>query len=149
MGWYGGNIRKEVIDMINKNIRIIKVPICSFTINADKKIKLDIQEYPCRLCVIDESKNIIVDIEHKLKYPYINKFDILKIKENRGKRIGFIQYNSLELNKLSSDELKSCVEVVKLLNQNYTFMDGNEILSNQEYLDVINSSKKPEKAKKL
>lgn len=137
MGWHGGNIRKEVINMVNKNNRIIKVPICPFSITENDKIKLDNQEYPCRLCILDEAKKIIVDVEHKLKYPYVNRFDLVELEQNKGKRVGFIQYNFLELNKLNSEELKNCVEVVKLLNKNYNFKDGNEELTNEDYLKAV------------
>ena len=135
--------------MINKKIRIIKVPICTFDITENKKIKLNIQGYPCRLCIIDERKKIIVDVEHKLKYQYINKFDLIELEKNKGKRIGFIQYNFLELNKLSSEELKICVDVVKLLNQDYNFKDGNQEMSNEEYLKIVKLPKNEEKNKEL
>lgn len=135
--------------MINKKIRIIKVPICTFDITENKKIKLNIQGYPCRLCIIDEIKKIIVDVEHKLKYQYINKFDLIELEKNKGKRIGFIQYNFLELNKLSSEELKNCVDVVKLLNQDYNFKDGNQEMSNEEYLKIVKLPKNEEKNKEL
>ena len=135
--------------MINKNIRIIKVPICTFGITETQKIKLNMVEYPCRLCIIDQTKKIIVDVEHKMKYPYISKFDLIELEKNKGKRIGFIQFNCLELNKLSSDELKSCVEIVKLLNQDYNFKDGNDELSNEDYLKTVKSVQKDENDKKL
>ena len=149
LGWYGEPIRKEVIDMINKNIRIIKVPICTFGITETKKIKLNMVEYPCRLCIIDQTKKIIVDVEHKMKYPYISKFDLIELEKNKGKRIGFIQYNFLELIKLSSEELKNCVDVVKLLNQDYNIKDGIQEMSNEEYLKIVKLPKNEEKNKEL
>ena len=142
--------------MINeKKIRIAKIHICSFENYNANILKYNLEKYPERICVIDEQKDIVVDVETRHQYPYIRTVnmsyflnDSEKKKVIPGKRVGCFEYYSLSLFELSSDDLKKCNKIINLLKENYIFPEGNDELTNEQYLELINSSKKEKESKK-
>ena len=58
--------------MINdKKIRIAKIHICSFENYDENILKYNLEKYPDRICVIDEQKDIVVDVETRYQYQYV------------------------------------------------------------------------------
>ena len=138
-----------------KKIRMARLHICCFENFDDKRLKYDLEKFPDRLCVIDEDKDIVVDVETRHQYTYVRTISMLyflneleRKKISVGKRVGCFEYDSLSLGILSSDDLKECKEIINLLKQGFVFPDGNEELSNEEYLELINRSKIEEEPKK-
>lgn len=114
-------------------------------------------EYPTRYCVIDEEKEIAIDIKTKLKYDYIRTMSHLyfisqsyeKIKGD--KRVAIIPF------KIMNDNNYDFVEAVKIINKlksGIEFQDGNEVYNNKQYLEYIKQEaleeqKKQSKVKKI
>ena len=138
----------------DKNYKIVKMHICSFE-RKNGILLFDMNKYPERLCVHDKKNKIIIDVETGHKYPYVRVlnmqsfYNVEEIKDlTQDKRVGCMEYATciVELNK---ETLKSCKNIIKLLQDGKCFPDGNEILSNEQYLEMINESKNNEKTKKI
>lgn len=126
---------------MNKSERFLvaQMFICPFVIRDDKGIVPDLN-YPLRFCVIDKERKIVVDIKNKLKYDYVETISMLyfindslkKIRNN--KRVGVFPVLpipiDLEINELSND-------IITKLENSEDFKEGNEVLSNEEYLKSI------------
>lgn len=138
---------------MNKEKRplIARVHICCFDKFDETILKTDLNEYPDRLCIVDEENDMIIDVETKHRYTYVRTMSMLyflneleRKKIKLGKRFGCFKYDN-SLLKISSDELKQCREIINLLKQGFVFPDGNDELTNEEYLELINKSKTKEK----
>lgn len=141
----------------NENYSIAKMHICSLE-KKDNCFSLKLKEYPERLCVIDKVNKVVIDVETAHQYPYIkvlnNQYfldmDIAEIKLlNSGERVGCISYATYSYGALDLKKLKRCKYIIELLNEGYTFPDGNKELTNEEYLEVVKNSKKMRKVKKM
>lgn len=144
--------------MKNRNkIRIAKIHICSFEKVNDKDFKFNVEKYPERLCVIDENRDIVVDVETKHEYPYVETTSTLHFINNmyinqisEGQRVACYEYVVMLPNQeLSSKEIDECNKIFNLLKQGKSFKKGNEELTNEEYLEMINKAKVEPKIKKL
>ena len=136
------------------NYRIVQMHICSFE-RRDGILSLDMKKYPERLCVHDKKNNIIIDVETGHKYPYVRILNMQEVyyKEDAkmltpDKRVGCIEYAPIPYN-LDKETLKLCRNIINLLQNGNFFPDGNKILSNEQYLEMINNSKKSAKTKKI
>lgn len=138
----------------NKKIRMAKMHICPFEKYDETRLKFDLEKYKERLCVIDENKDIVIDVENRHQYTYVrtvsmlyflNEIELKKVEV--GKRVACFEYNSICLSDLSSDDLKKCKEVIELLKQGFIFPEGNKQLTNEEYLELITNKKKEEPKK--
>lgn len=141
--------------MKKDNIRIARIHICTIEKADGNNIKLDLQNYPERLCVIDEENSIVIDVETKHQYPYIrtvnrlyfaSEDDVARIKY--GKRNAYFDYSNFLMLDFSLSELNRCKEIIEQLKQGVVFIDGNEALTNEEYLNMIKNSKKENPPKK-
>ena len=142
--------------MKKESIRVAKIHICVFEKNNENQIKIDIQKYPDRLCVIDEEKNIVIDVQTKHQYPYIRTVNRLYFASNDdaarvkyGKRNACFEYHTMPMLEFTSLELDCCNEIIKQLKQGVKFLDGNEVLTNEEYLEAIKNEKTYNKVKKM
>lgn len=131
---------------IKKNIITSKIHIVPFERDKDNILKGCFDQYPPRLCVIDDDNSIAVDVETCMQYPYIRTFSSIyfynEIEKNKikiGKRFACRPYVLFNEDSLSTDLLKRKKEIINLLNQGVTFPDGNEELTNEEYLELINN----------
>ena len=139
-----------------KRFRITKLHICSFEKYDDRYLKKDLEKYPERLCIIDDQTNIVIDVETKHKYEYIKTINGLYFFSEFGskvvpigKRVGCFEYSYISIGNLSSDELRECKEIINLLKKGFSFPDGNEQLTNEQYLELINRPKLEEESKKM
>ena len=108
-------------------------------------------EYPIRLCVLDTEENFVIDIEHELKYKFIKtngEYSLCigekaKIEEN--KRFGLFKIIYLEIPRESIEKAEKIIEKLK---NGLTYPNGNDILTNEEYFTLINSTKNKEMSNK-
>lgn len=136
--------------------RITKLHICCFEKYSENILKMNMEKYPERLCIIDDANNIVIDVGTRHKYEYVKTINMLYFlsdleakKVSPGKRVGCFEYSFLSMGNLTSDELKNCKEIIELLKQGHEFLDGNQELTNEEYLELINTQKKEEQVKKM
>ena len=105
--------------MENENYKIVKMHICNFDKKGDF-LKVDLNDFPERLCIIDNKNDIAIDVQTKHKYPYIrtvsmmyflNEMEAKKI--TIGKRVACFDYSLLSLSGLNSKELIECKKIIK------------------------------------
>lgn len=97
-------------------------------------------EYPTRNCVIDNEKEIAIDIKTKLKYDYIRTMSHLyflsqssqKIKGDN--RVAIFPYASILYTGYNQ---KDAIEIIGKLKRNEEFKDGNEVYGNEQYLEYV------------
>lgn len=130
---------------MNKSERFLvtEMFICPF-INIDNKwIKPDL-DYPLRFCVIDKERKIVVDIKSNLKYDYVETMSMLYFindsykKIRNHKRVGVFPVFPLSID---SEIIKISNDIITKLENGKDFEDGNEVLSNEEYLKLIEKEK--------
>lgn len=138
----------------DKNYRILQMHICSFE-RKNGVLTFDMNKYPQRLCVYDKQNKIVIDVETGHKYPYVRILYMRDIyhKEDAkmltpDKRVGCMEYATF-IDDIDKETLKECKNIIKLLENGKIFPDGNKILSNEQYLEMINDSKNNEKTKKI
>lgn len=97
-------------------------------------------EYPTRYCVIDNAKEIAIDIKTGLKYDYVRTMSRLyfvsqsykKIKGNRRVAIyPLASFGNLEY------DIKEAEKIIEALKNDKEFEDGNETFNNKEHLEYI------------
>lgn len=98
------------------------------------------REYPTRYCVVDEEREIAIDIKTKLKYDYIQTMSHLyfisqsykKIKGDN--RVAILPYASLLSDGCDRQE---AISIIEQLKNNVEFQDGNEVYDNKSYLEYL------------
>lgn len=129
---------------MKKKYSVNEVNICTFNLE-NGQIKTNLNLFPqTRLCVIDKEDGIAVDVKHELKYDYIEtvsglyfvSYALDKIKDNR--RVAVFPLLNIGI---SEDEYKMAKTVINKLESGYEFQDGNVVLSNEEYLKVLELEK--------
>ena len=138
----------------DKNHKIVKMHICSFE-RKDGMLVFDINKYPERLCVYDKQNKIVIDVETGHKYPYVRILHMRDIYHREdasmltpNKRVGCMEYTTF-IDNIEKEQLKKCKNIIRSLQNGKTFPDGNQILSNEQYLEMINNIEKGEKSKKI
>ena len=133
---------------MTKRFKVSEIHICP-VYKVGEEFKPDL-EYPTRFCVIDEEKEIAIDIKTKLKYDYIKTINhayfvdesYKKIKENN--RVAIFPYALV----FSVDyDIDASKKIIEQLKNNEEFIDGNEVYNNKQYLEEI-KKEKTEKSKK-
>ena len=141
--------------MENDNYKIVKIHICNFE-KKDDLWKVNLNEFPERLCIIDNNNDIAIDVETKHQYTYIrtmsmmyflNEMEVKKLKI--GKRLACFEYSLLLLSTLSSEEITQCQEIIEALKQGFKYPDGNDMLTNEQYLELINKDKNKKESNKI
>lgn len=134
---------------MEKKYNICEANICTFKINEMGYVIPNLNEYPnYRLCVIDEEKNIAIDVRHELKYDFLptnsnrnlEKGFSSKAKIKEGKRYAIFPVQIFAFG-LSKDDLNNSSRIIHMLDNNYDFADGNAVLSNEDYLKAIKKEK--------
>ena len=138
---------------VDNNYVITKMHICSFE-RRNGGLVFDMNKYPERLCVFDKKNKFVIDVETCHQYPYVRVlyqqmfYDIEEVKSlTPDKRVGCMEYATFDFD-YDEKTLKRCMNIIKLLKNGKIFPNGNEELTNEEYLAVINRNKKEVKAKK-
>ena len=139
---------------MQKRFRIAETLICSFILKEHGIVEPD-DRYHLRLCVIDEENEIAIDVEHELQYDYIKTGSsiylqhkaINHIKDN--KRAAIFGCITLESDISDKTMLKKSKDIIKGLEKNKKYLDGNSVLNNEEYLEVIKKAKEKPKMKKI
>lgn len=136
------------------NYKIVKMHICSFE-RKNGILLFNTKKYPERLCVHDKKNKIVIDVETHHQYPYVrvtNMQDIYYKEDAKmltpDKRVACMEYFT-SIYDLNKEELKQCKAIINLLQKGKSFLDGNQVLSNEQYLEIINNSKKGQKTKKM
>ena len=141
--------------------QIKDVNICTFSFDKEGSIKPNLNEYPyIRTCLIDTEKNIAIDINHEVEYDYLQTQSRLyfingaseKIKEN--KRAAIFSYYVVSVD---PEVEKKAKDIVKKIEKGVKFPDGNDVLSNEDYLirvgieeeEAERKKRNPEKPKTL
>ena len=144
---------KEVM-LEDENYRIIKIHICNFERN-NGILSFNTKKYPERLCVHDKKNNFVIDVETGHKYPYVRVLnmqyfyyidDVKSLTENT--RVACMEYVTTICD-LTKEQLRECKNTIKLLQMGKLFIDGNQVLSNEQYLEMINNKEKTNKTKKI
>ena len=129
---------------MSKKYQVNHVNICPFKITDRGFIPMR-NEYPTtRLCVIDRDEGFAIDVNHELKYDFLESSSMLyfmngaskKIKENKRAAI-----NPITNLGLSEEDKKKVENILWKLEIGYEFEDGNDVLSNEEYLRKIEEEK--------
>ena len=118
-----------------------EVNVCTFNLADNGYVRVNIQDFPdLRLCVIDTENNIAIDVNHELKYDFLGtqstlafyNFSIDKIKGN--KRAALLPIN---VSDLEDEQEKRVNAIIKKLKKGFEFEDGNEVLTNEQYLELV------------
>ena len=140
--------------MNEKKYSVVKAIISPFY-RTKNKVYFDLDHFgESRLCVIDSDESYVIDVYHGLKYNYI-------------KTVNGVYYGPGEMEKIEDrhryaiySDYFGCTEeeevignkMINLLNRNYEFPDGNDMLDNIQYYDLIqrekNNKKKLKKRKR-
>lgn len=138
----------------DKNYRIVRMHICSFE-RKNGMLTFDMNKYPERLCVYDKENKFVIDVETSHKYPYVRVlyqqmfYDIEEVKSlTPDKRVGCMEY-ATNIYDLDKESLKKCQSIIKSLQNGKSFIEGNQTLSNEQYLEMINNMEKTQKTKKI
>lgn len=117
-----------------------EVSICTFTFE-DGIIKSNLNEFPqTRLCVINKEAGFAIDVRHELKYDFLETVSGLYFvsraidKINGNKRVAVFPLVNLGL---TEEERVMVNNIIKKLEAGCEFIDGNDALSNDEYLKVL------------
>ncbi len=141
--------------MENEKYQIVNMHICSFE-NRNGVLATNLNKYHDRLCVFDKQNNRVIDVGTNHQYEYIKIINMkylssennnLKIEE--GKRYACIPYTTLLNLEVDSKTLNKCGKIIQLLESGIIFPDGNNELTNEQYLEVINQSKNNTKTMKM
>lgn len=117
-----------------------QIHICPFDRTDLGKLSPKINEYPARYCIIDEEKQIAIDIELKLKYDYVETISWLNFinqsyeKIQDDKRVAVCPYRLMNDNDF---DLVEAIKIINNLKNGYEYPDGNETYNNQQYLEYI------------
>lgn len=136
--------------MENNRFSINEIHICPLEILPNKNIGFDITTYPTRYCVLDNDNNIAVDIELKVQYDYIVTTSFLHVistnleKIGTDKRVAVRPYKSLLIN---NDILEKSKAIIKELELGKSFVDGNDVFNNEDYLKYIEHLNKKQQIK--
>jgi len=127
---------------VEKRFRVSEMHICPvYRIGTNFKPDL---EYPTRYCVIDNEREIAIDIKTKLKYDYVKTMSNLyflsqsfeKIKGNN--RVAIFPYANVNFDKYDIADVSIIIEQLKKDEQ---FQDGNEVYNNEQYLEYLKEEK--------
>ena len=127
---------------MNKKFLIKEIHICPIYKDGNN-FKPDMK-YPTRNCVIDEEREIAIDIKTKLKYDYIKTMSRLyfmsqsykKIKGDN--RVAIFPYSSILSTGYTENEVN---EIIEKLKNNEDFPNGNDVYNNEEYLQYLEEEK--------
>lgn len=130
--------------------KIKEMHICKFE-KEKGLLNFDLNKYPSRICILDKQTGRVIDVETKHQYPYLKITNMsYLLQENKkedidiNKRYACLEYATLLYSQLDSRMLNSCEEIINLLNSGYEFPNGNDELTNEQYLEMVNSNKKTE-----
>ena len=130
---------------MNKRFFIKEIHICP-VYKEGKNFRPDM-EYPTRNCVIDEEKQIAIDIKTKLKYDYIETKSHLYFLSQASKkikgdnRVAIFPYASILYTGYDQNE---AIEIIEKLKNNEDFQDGNEVYGNEQYLEYLKQEREIE-----
>lgn len=134
------SFRKGEINMEKDRFNICEVHICTFERPKDGFIKPMLNSFPTRWCVIDNKNLVAIDINLEAKYNYIPTCSGLYMLNNasrliqENKRAAIFNYSTIYCDKKILEKGK---EIIKKMNNGYEFVDGNEMFSNEEYLEIL------------
>ncbi len=123
----------------NKRFLIKSMYICPFDFSKENFV-VQREGYPMRFCVLDTDKKIAVDILHGLKYDYLETLSGLYILSDyitqikNGERYAAFPEQS---NGPDNITFSKALDIIKKLKAGGKFENGNEVLSNDEYLNLI------------
>lgn len=129
----------------NDRFSISEVHVCTFERTKDGFVKPLLNEYPTRWCVIDNINSIAIDIELGVKYNYIPTCSGIYMLNGASKlikddkRAAVISYANILCDLSIIEKSKPIIEKLK---NNYQFVDGNDLYSNEEYLKYLKQSEK-------
>lgn len=131
----------------DQNIRLAKMHICKFNKINNNEFKINLSEYPERLCVIDESKGIVIDIETMHQYPYVNIMNMQHLcidnfQKNiiADKRVACIEYFNFGEFELDLSTIFKYHIIKKLIKNGKSFPNGNEELTDEEFLNIVHKN---------
>lgn len=133
--------KKELV--MKERFSINEIHICTFE-RINNLFKPNLNEYPLRFCVVDKSNGIVIDIEHELKYDYVETVSGLyfinesmkKIRDN--KRAAIFPMTLIDIDE---DIRKRANNIINRLKSGEEFKDGNDVLGNEEYLNIVAKEK--------
>lgn len=129
----------------NDRFSISEVHVCPFERTKDGFVKPLLNEYPTRWCVIDNINSIAIDIELGVKYNYIPTCSGIYMLNGASKlikddkRAAVISYANILCDLSIIEKAKPIIEKLK---NNYKFVDGNDLYSNEEYLKYLKQEEK-------
>ena len=127
--------------MKNSRYNVSWLQICPFERLKSGLLKPNREDYPYRLCVVDKKSGNVIDVKTNNSYKYIHTSSIYFMHEEAKKIIDGKRYAIRELQSsmfsISEEDLKLAREIINKLNNNIDFVDGNEVLSNEQYLEII------------
>ena len=142
---------------MNERFQIAELHICTFSFE-NNFISPDLENYPRRICVIDKQNKIVIDINHKLKYDYIETISGLYFINESMKKIKDGRRSAIFPSTIFLDDIKdkkileSAKKIIEGLKSEKQYTDGNEFLNNEQYLKKVKeekNDKQKEKTKKL
>lgn len=127
--------------MKNNRYIVCWLQICPFERLNGGILKPNRDDYPYRLCVLDKKKDIVIDIKTSHKYNYIHTSLVYFLKEEAkkiedGKRYAINELHS-SIFLVTEEDVEKSREIIYMLENNIGFVDGNKVLSNEQYLEKI------------
>ena len=126
-----------------KKFFAVKAIISPFT-KTKTKTTFDYDNFAeSRLCVIDSDETFVVDVIHGLKYDYIKTINGVYYKPGEMEKIVDGQRYAIYSDYIgcTEGEQKMALEAIRLLEEGYEFPEGNEVLNNIDYYNVIQNEK--------
>ena len=127
--------------MKNNRYIVCWLQICPFERLNGGILKPNRDDYPYRLCVLDKKKDIVIDIKTSHKYNYIHTSLVYFLQEEAkkiedGKRYAINELHS-SIFLVTEEDVEKTREIICELDNNIGFVDGNKVLSNEQYLEKI------------
>lgn len=136
--------------MKNKNYGIYWIQICPFERVGGGILKPNRDDYPYRLCVVDEKKEKVVDVNTMHEYDYVQISSIYFMHEEAkkielGKRYAIIKLPNFMF-PVSDEESNLALNIIRKMEAGYGFIDGN-VFSNEDYLKIVKNEEDKVKRK--
>lgn len=132
--------------MMKNKYRICELQVCPFDITKTEKgkfYKADRNDFPYRLCVLDEESKKAIDVELETSYDYIEMSTLYFLENEAKKIVEGKRYAILPLpvSKQNYKKIEKANGISRRLSAGEDFIDGN-VYDNLEYLALLNKDNK-------
>lgn len=130
---------------MDKRFLIQQINICECNI-VDGVYKFKMDEYTNRWCVLDTLTKDAIDINMRLRYKFIPTLnetyflDDSYKKVKHGERVAINPYYTFDI---PNDIKNQAIDITDNIKAGYIYLNGNEMLDNDAYIEIIKEEKEP------